>query len=325
MQSNNDGLFQAELLNRHGSHVSLNWDEIRDWITDTGLLWMHLDYTNSTACTWLKEESGLDSLIAEALLAEDTRPRCDSISGGLLISLRGVNNNPGADPEDMVSIRLFIDENRIISTGRRNLMSVLDIVESLKAGEGPSAPGGWIATLTNRLISRMSTTIEDMEERLTVVEEALLNVSDHNLRMDLLELRREAIMLRRYLSPQREAMNQLMLASVEWLTADDRLRIREASDKLTRHIEDLDAFRDRGMVASEELASRIVEQMNVRMYVLSLIAGVFLPLGFLTGLLGINVAGIPGSENPWGFIAVLVALVLIAFLQLLIFRRKGWF
>jgi zinc transporter len=62
-------------------------------------------------------------------------------------------------------------------------------------------------------------------------------------------------------------------------------------------------------VTNDELSTRLAETMNRRMYVLSLVAAVFLPLGLLTGLLGVNVGGIPGTNNEWGF-AVVTALLL---------------
>jgi zinc transporter len=66
------------------------------------------------------------------------------------------------------------------------------------------------------------------------------------------------------------------------------------------------------------------EQMNSRMYVLSVVAAIFLPLGFLTGLLGINVGGIPGAEYPLAFGIFIGMLVLVVILQLLIFRWRRW-
>lgn len=324
MQSINDGLLQARLLDGQGGDTHMAWDSIQGWTPEAGLLWVHLDFTSPKVRNWLTQESGLDPLVADALIADETRPRCISIAGGLLISLRGVNINPGAEPEDMVSIRLFCDGKRIISTRRRKLMSVLDIADSLDTGHGPRTAGEWIATLAGRLVERMSDVVQDMEDRLDAAEDSLLVDSSQDLRMELLGLRREAIMLRRYLSPQREAMNRVMAESVEWLSQDERLRLREAGDKIMRYVEDLDAIRDRGIVSTEELASRLSEQMNLRMYVLSLIAGVFLPLGFLTGLLGINVGGIPGSDSPLGFFMVVLLLVVIVIMQLLIFKRKKW-
>jgi zinc transporter len=60
------------------------------------------------------------------------------------------------------------------------------------------------------------------------------------------------------------------------------------------------------------------------MYILSVIAAVFLPLGFLTGLLGINVAGLPGAETPWAFAAVCAILAVLAGLELWLLRRLKW-
>ena len=97
------------------------------------------------------------------------------------------------------------------------------------------------------------------------------------------------------------------------------------SDRITRYIEDLDSVKDRASVAYEELSSHLAEQMNARMYILSLIAGLFLPLGFLTGLLGINVGGIPLADSPWGFFEVVMFLTALVVVQVLIFRRKHWF
>ena len=68
----------------------------------------------------------------------------------------------------------------------------------------------------------------------------------------------------------------------------------------------------------------MAEQMNSRMYLLSIVAALFLPLGFVTGLLGVNVAGIPGTENSGAFIAVCLMLLALGLLQLWIFERRGW-
>jgi zinc transporter len=65
--------------------------------------------------------------------------------------------------------------------------------------------------------------------------------------------------------------------------------------------------------------------MNTRMYVLSVVAAIFLPLGFLTGLLGINVGGIPGTENPWAFLIFSLLIVGILVVQMLWFKYKKWF
>ncbi len=126
------------------------------------------------------------------------------------------------------------------------------------------------------------------------------------------------------MAPQREAISRLQSEKMSWLTAEDSVRLREVYDHLTRYLEDLDAARERAAVTQEELVSRLSEQTNNRMYVLSIVAAIFLPLGFLTGLLGINVGGIPGAEYKAAFTIFCMFLVAIVIIELIIFKKKKW-
>lgn len=320
----NDDVANAYLFDGSGGARTVNGEEIADWTPPDGNLWIHLNFSNHENVQWLMESSDLDPLVVEALLAEETRPRATVIADGLLISLRGVNLNPGADPEDMVSLRLWIDATRIISTGKRDLLSVSDLVEQLESKQGPCGPADFLAELTDRLVWHMSDTVDQFEDQVAELEEQVLTTNGGALRNDLASLRRQAIAIRRYLAPEREAMNRLIGAKVSWLDEGNRLRLRDVSDRLIRHIEDIDAVRERAAVTQEEMQSRLAEQMNSRMYVLSVVAAVFLPLGFLTGLLGINVGGIPGTDSPDAFYEFIGMLTVVVVLQVLLFRWKKW-
>ena len=162
-----------------------------------------------------------------------------------------------------------------------------------------------------------------IEERHSV-EESLLEAESAELRPKLAEARRQSIGLRRYLAPQRDVISRLQAERVSWLDEMDRAHLREVADRTTRYVEDLDSARDRVAVAHEELNSRLSEQINRRMYALSVIAGIFLPLSFLTGLLGINVGGIPGTENPMAFALVCGVMLGVSALQFWLFRRLRW-
>lgn len=323
MNSAASGLLDAYIWSKEGVR-RVGWDEIRGWSPEEGLLWVHLDFTLADSHQWITAECGLDELATEALTADETRPRVLDIDNGLLISLRGVNANPGSEPEDMVAIRLFCDGSRIITTRRRRMFTVRKIAEQLDAGHGPRSAGAFVTTLADGLVERMSDVIQQLEDRLDAMEEEILEDVSAQSRAQLLDLRREAIMLRRYLSPQREALNRLQVEKADWLGKRDRLRLREVSDKLTRYIEDLDSVRDRAAVVNDELTTRLSEQLNSRMYLLSIIAGIFLPLGFLTGLFGINVGGMPWVEDASGFVIVLVLLSVLTLLELVYFRFKHW-
>ena len=110
----------ARLLDGNGGARLLDRIELASWQPEQGILWVQLNYTDSEDQRWLAELS-LDKLVVDALLAEDTRPRTTTIGEGLLVSLRGVNLTPGADPEDMVSIRIWIEKGLVVTSRNKVL------------------------------------------------------------------------------------------------------------------------------------------------------------------------------------------------------------
>lgn len=325
MATTSEGLICGLRLDGQGKATLVDWDGVTAHWDDESLVWVHLDCTNEAVKTWLRESSGLDPVTAEALVSEETRPRCLPVGDGLLVNLRGVNFNPGADPDDMVSLRMWVEHNRLITLRREKLLAVEDVRNELLAGKGPKNAVGLLLRLAERLIARAGETVAGLDEAIDALEEEVLTRESHELRGRIAATRRTAIGIRRYLSPQRDAMNQLWAAQASWIQDQDRGRLRELADRVTRYVEDLDSIRDRAAVTQEELNARLAEQTNRTMYVLSVVAGIFLPLGLLTGLLGINVGGMPGTENPDAFWNVCFLLVAITVFEIALLRRQKWF
>ncbi|MPZ09765.1 MAG: zinc transporter ZntB [Kiloniellaceae bacterium] len=298
----------------------------RDDLDTDQLIWAHLQRDSASAARWLAHERGVPPLVRQALTAEETRPRCTPLEGGLLLILRGVNLNPEADPEDMVSIRIWTDGKRILTVWLRRLLAVGDIDAMLAEGRGPKTVGEFLTLLSERLVGRMEPVIAEIDDRIDALEDEVLEHYDPALRGRLAAVRRQAIVLRRYFAPQREALLRLATDSeaAPWLEPRDRHLLREVADRITRYVEDLDAGRERAGVVHDQLANHLSDELNRGMYILSVIAAVFLPLGFLTGLLGINVAGLPGAETPWAFAAVCAILAVLAGLELWLLRRLKW-
>jgi zinc transporter len=165
-------LLHALLLDRNGSATAVNPDDIDKWRPEDGLLWLHLDVAENPPREWLQDAIGLESLVVEALTADETRPRSLTLGDGLLTVLRGVNMNPGDDPEDMVSIRMWIERDRIVSTRRRKLLSVQDLRELLEQGIGPRTSGEFLSELIGRLADRIGGFVDTIEDKLSSIEEA---------------------------------------------------------------------------------------------------------------------------------------------------------
>ncbi|UYV36548.1 zinc transporter ZntB [Rhodobacteraceae bacterium D3-12] len=300
-------------------------------LPEGGLIWVHLSGKPEEVDGWVRG-SGLDPLAVAALTAEETRPRCTVHGASILMNLRGVNLSPGAEPEDMVSLRLYLSERLVVSLQRRKLYAVSDVIDESLGGTAAQNPGELVARIALRLADRAEPVVTALNERIDDLEDKVIDEMGAPQRGDLADVRRVAIVLRRYMFPQRDALTTLEIEEAAWLKscgesgqAMEFMRLREASERVTRLAEELDAIRDRAQVVHDQIMDVRAEQMNRQMLVLSVVAALFLPLGLITGLLGINVGGIPGEGVGWAFWAVCGLLVICVVFQMWLFRRMGLF
>ncbi len=295
-----------------------------DDIGSEEVLWLHIDYSFADARAWLQAQQ-LEDHIIDSLVRPDTRPRASVESTGILLVLRGVNTNPGANPEDMVSIRMWVEPHRIISVRQRKLLSVVDIRESLEAGRGPKSSEEWVERLVQRLADRIADAVDDIEERVAAVEAAVEEENVLAMRTRVSVARRQTAAIRRFIAPQRDALDALFRASKGTFSDAASYFLREQADRMARYVEDLDLVRERAMVIQEELMNRLAQEQNQRMYVLSIVAAIFLPITFITGIFGMNVAGLPGVETNWAFWGVMATMVSITVGMIILMRQKRWF
>jgi zinc transporter len=148
-------LILAYELNQQGGGAALTFEQIADGVSHREHIWLHFDGALPKTAEWLAAHSGLDSYVIENLISKETRPRCDIQEKGILLNLRGVNLNPGAKPEDMVSVRLWVDEKRVISVRVRRILAVEDIRQQIDQGQGPRSTAHLVARLAGRLTDRM--------------------------------------------------------------------------------------------------------------------------------------------------------------------------
>jgi zinc transporter len=322
--SEHDGLICAVILDGKGGGREIGWPEIDSWSAEQGVLWVHLDRTGAAAQDWLQQRSGIDPVICQTLLQDEVRPRALTLGEALLVILRGVNLNPGADPEDMVGVRVWLERDRIVTLRHRRLMVVNDLREALAAKLGAKGPGEFLYRLAEGLIERMGPVVGELDDRVDQLEDEVLTAQSAELRAKLGEIRREAIALRRYLAPQRDVMARLPAEQISWLDSLHKAHLREIADRTLRHVEDLDAARERAAVTQDELNNRLADQMNRTMYLLAIVAAVLLPPSLITGLFGINVGGMPGVENAWAFALVVLVLVVLGVVEVVLLRRLKW-
>ncbi len=316
------GWLHGRVLDGSGGGRSLDSAQVGAWKPEDGTLWLHLDRSAPDARRWLREDSGLEELVCDALLAEETRPRCVVFPPGAVIILRGINLNPDTDPEDMVTLRLWAEPRRVISLERSRVRAVGDVQTMLSVGNGPCGSGEFVAEIAERLTERMEPFITDLEDEVDELEDAILDGDPSSLISRLTRVRRSIILLRRHIAPQRDALGHL--SSLPWLDDEERRHIRETSDRVHHYVEELDSGRERALVIHDQIEHRIADRMTRTIYLLSLVSALFLPLTFVAGLMGMNVGGIPGANHSLGFWAVSGVLGGCATGIIMLYRRLKW-
>ncbi|NMP26761.1 zinc transporter ZntB [Rahnella sp. SAP-1] len=285
--------------------------------------WLHLDYTQPVSEQWINTTPLLPESVREALAGESIRPKVIRMGEGTLVTLRSINLNANARPDQLVTIRVYLTDKMIISTRHRKVFSMNEMINDMQHGSGPRDTGSWLVDMCDALTDHTSDFIEDLHDKIIDFEDALMEQQVPE-RGQMALLRKQLIVLRRYMAPQRDVFARLASERLPWMTDDERRRMQEIADRLGRGLDDLDGSIARTAVLSDEISSLMADALNRRTYTMSLLAMVFLPTTFLTGLFGVNLGGIPGSGSHLGFGAFCALLVLLVGGVAWWMKRSNW-
>ncbi|MGC0822000.1 zinc transporter ZntB [Pantoea agglomerans] len=285
--------------------------------------WLHLNYTHHKSAEWLQSTPQIPDAVRDALAGDSMRPRVSRLGDGFMIVLRSVNHNSDARRDQLVVMRVFINDKLIVSTRRRKVSAVDEVLTDLQNGNGPIDCGSWLVDVCDALTDHTSEFIEDLHDKIIELEDALLD-QRMPARGELGLLRKQLIVMRRYMAPQRDVYARLASEKLAWMDDSERRRMQEIADRLGRGLDDLDAGVARTAILADEVASAMAESMNRRTYTMSLMAMIFLPATFLTGLFGVNLGGIPGGEWRYGFSIFCLLLVALAVGVAGYLRKRRW-
>ena len=289
--------------------------------------WRHMDYKNPEAQKILMKHYDISEDVAAALCDISTRPRCFHHKNGIVMILRGINYDQSADPEDMVSLRVWVEKNKIITLSHNALKAVDDMLEQITEKEPPVSPMQLFLRLAQNMSDGINNEIINIMDETADMEEKVLDtdsLSDFGLRNKISDMRRNIITIRRYTAPQREIFLSLQNDKWETLTDEDREDIREIYNDITKAVEDLDYCREQMSIYNEELEGKVSISMTRIMYLISLVTVIFTPLTLLTGLLGINVQGIRYADSPYAFAIVCAILTIMCAVLVVMMKRLKW-
>ncbi|WP_340587383.1 zinc transporter ZntB [Erythrobacter alti] len=321
-----DPLIFGRILDGKGGARPIRREDVDAWEPEAPgeLLWLHLRRHAPEVKPWLVDYLGVPQATSELLVSDSTRPRALREGDALVATLRGINFNPSAQPEDMISLQLWCDGKRLITLRKLPMQTPRDVIALLDQGVGPVDAGNAIAQIVEQLVVRMNQSMVDMNDKIDELEEADLEGDAEELLHRISSIRRNCLSLQRHMAPQHEALLQINRDAPEWFEDHDRREVLESIARLRRYLDDIDISKESALVLQDELRARSLASSEHATYMLTIVAGIFLPLGFITGLMGINVGGMPGVDAGNGFWIVTGLCAAILSLQLFLFWKWKW-
>lgn len=298
---------------------------VKDALTaDAPLVWVHLSTTAEHAKDWLTDEAKLAPFVVDALTASESRPRCEKFDGGAFLNLRGRTEEPLDSSDMLASVRLWVTKGRVISVTRKHLIATDTVEGDVRDGQVRD-PGDLVTAFAGAITADLDPVVADLGDDLDDCEQGLDTARVFELRRNVTRVRIEAINYRRFLAPQRIAIERLAQLPGDWLGDDDRAHLAAAADRAARMAEELEAIRERASLMHESLTDLRAEQLDQRSLVIAIAALVFLPLTFITGLYGMNVEGLWFAKEPWAFDAIVALCAAISAAVTAWFVARHWF
>jgi zinc transporter len=295
---------------------------------ETGdFLWLHVEANGGSADQALgKLALNLPPTVQRALTAVETRPRADLLGDSVLLNLRApcAEHDDGAGTSDpLVSIRLWAHAGLLLSVAFRPSAVLPEIAAQFREGRLHD-PGDVIVALAQGTAEAVDPVVAGLGDDLDALESDVGPNTPFALRRRVTQLRSSAISYRRFVTPQRLALDRLATLPLDWLDESERAAVREAADRFARMSEELESVRERAAVVHEELTDLRAEKIDSRSLQIAIVAMIFLPLTFITGLLGMNVDGIPYANYPGAFWTVTALCLTIAIAIAAWFVVRGW-
>lgn len=267
--------------------------------TETGTVWLHFNLSNVRARRWLAQSERVPEEMKTALEERDDRPRIDRLDDGLFAVISDFDYQ---EPGEFGLLRtLWIHAGtRLMLTARAHAVRSTDSLRVWVCG-GLHMRSGielFIELLSVRsdLLERL---VDEMTEQVNEIEDAILTGGGAE-REHLARIRRRCVRLRRTFGPERTALQKLDRQRAGWIDEDAIEQWHDATETLAFLLDDQSELYERAKLLQEEIASRVAEDTNRNLYVLSVLSAVLLPMTLVTGIFGMNTAGLPFQSLPGG-------------------------
>jgi len=305
-----------------------NIEECFPFSHKSGVTWLNIDGIKDT--TLIEEVGnylGLHHLLIEDIANTGQRPKIEDFEDYLFIILKMIYCNNFKDDIEIEQVSVILGPDFVISFQERKGDVFESIREKIRKGKGKIRKEGadYLAyNLIDSIVDNYFVILENIAEKIEKIEERLLIQPTPNILQNIHELKRNIIFLRKSVWPLREIISRLEKPESKLIKETTQIYMRDIYDHSIQIMDTIETQREMISGMLDIYLSSISNKMNEVMKVLTIIATIFIPLTFIAGIYGMNFNYMPELSWRWGYFATLLVMVLVGVLMVFYFRKKKW-
>jgi zinc transporter len=289
-----------------GVPTAMRWRDVQaSNIVAPSFSWLHAKSVDGKIRQWLQDEESIPEHIRAFLLSNETSPCLNSAAGGMYGTLADIKMEISDTGTEKGVLHFFLDGGRLITLRNQALHSTNLLRQEVASGEVFANPVELFAGLLRCLGDGFNTRVEILNDEVDDIEESVLSDRRSEDRAALSAIRRQLAELRRHINPERRLLQHFHRLRPAWVTPVAQEQLAQSMDAFNELHLTLEALYERAKLLQEEIASQMSEQMNRNLMALSILTALLMPATLVSGIFGMNVAGLPGIHDEYAFMVVI--------------------
>lgn len=296
------------------------------------LTWISIDNVNNDDIEFLKKFKFHPLDIQDLNPGNRHRPKIDIYRSYVFLVFHFPYYNEKDKRINFVETGVFLKDDLIITVIDKGYAPIKEVFEKFKQPTKPRkskksnklTSGFQLYKILDHVFRQTAPILTKFGNTVYQVEESVYNEQPKKTAYEIAVIRRNVLNLRRILDPQRPLISRVMNTNKSFLPEILNVYFDDTQDFLDRACIQLDNFRDsiEGVTITNDFL--LSQRINNVMKTLTIISVALLPLTLLTGIYGMNIEGLPFTENPLGVTIMAVLLLGVVIGSIFILRKKRW-
>lgn len=293
-----------------------------------GVTWINVNgIHDTTVIEKIGNRFNIHNLVLEDILNTSQRPKIEDFNDYIFLVLKMLSYDKERKEVDTEQVSFIIGQDYLISFQEREGDVFQPVRERIKYGRGKirkMKADYLVYSLVDAIVDNYFYIMEAIGGDIEDIEAQLLENPNPETIHQIQRLRKELIFLRKAVWPLREVLNTLLRGESKLIQKTTIIFLRDVYDHTIQIIETTETYREMVAGLHELYLSSISHRMNEIMKVLTIIATIFIPLTFITGIYGMNFEFMPELKWKFGYFLSLIIMGCIGLVMFIYFKRKKW-